>query len=325
MTISIIVCTRNRPKRIQRCLEALLRMHLEPVQEIIVLDQSDKPLNLEPVSAAHQGLIRYHWRQGRGLARARNQAIRLARGSICAFTDDDCLVTEDWAQQIDRTFRFNPHIDGVLGRVLAYDDGSLPITYHAWQTDFGAIHYATRSDGSTCNALITKRCASVFSHPVMPVENVGSGNNMAFRRETFVRHGLFIEMLGTGTPLGSGEDLEFHLRLLRKGDVLLYNPMMCVYHDSWLAPEQNERLHHEYTKGMIAISVGLALQGEPLAWKYLWFRCKTIRQEALVASIDPRSRRSLRYYQQRARAFWQGLQGGVLLALRYRRLIPHLN
>lgn len=325
MTISVIVCTRNRPSRLRRCLEALLRMYLEPVQEIIVLDQSDKPLNLELAPMLQRGIIRYYWRQGQGLARARNQAIRLARGSICAFTDDDCLVTEDWAQQIDRTFRFNPHVDGVLGRVLAYDDGSLPVTYHTWQTDFGEIHFATRADGFTCNAIITKASVSVFKRPVMPIENVGSGNNMAFRRETFLRRGLFIEVLGTGTPMGSGEDTEFHLRLLRKGDILLYNPMMCVYHDSWLSSEQNERLHHEYTKGMIAISVGLALRGEPLAWKYLWFRCKTIRQEALVASTDPKSRKSFRYYQQRARALWHGLRGGMSLALRYRHLIPHLN
>lgn len=325
MSISIIVCTRNRPDRIRRCLNMLLRARLEPVQEIIVFDQSDKPLDLDLTSEPYGSLIRYYWRRGQGLALARNQAIRLARGAICAFTDDDCLVAEDWADQIDQTFRFNPHIDGVLGQVLAYDDGSLPITYHTWTTDFGEIHYATRADGSTCNALITKRRFAVFSQPVMPVENVGSGNNMAFRREIFERRGLFIEMLGTGTPLGSGEDSEFHLRLLREGDVLLYNPTICVYHDSWLSPEQNEQLHHEYTKGMIALSVGLALRGELLAWKYLWFRYKTICKEALIASIYPHSSKSRRYYQQRVRALWQGLKGGVLLAFRYHHLIPQLN
>ncbi len=323
--ISVIVCTRNRPDRVRRCLNALLSMDLEPVKEIIILDQSDKPLDLELISTPYHGLIRYYWRQGCGLARARNQAIRLARGSVCAFTDDDCLVTRDWARQIEQTFRFNPHIDGVMGRVMAYDDGSLPITYHTWKTDFGTIDYATRPDGSTCNALITKESVFACRKPVMTVEHFGSGNNMAFRREIFIRRGLFIEMLGTGTKIGSGEDVEFQIRLLRKGDILLYNPTICVYHDNWLSRKKNESLHHEYSKGMIAVNVGLALRGEPIAWKYLWFRCKTIRQESSMALINPNSRKSLKYYQKRAQALWSGFKGGVLLALQYHHLKPSLE
>jgi len=329
MTISVLVCTRNRSDRLQQCLTALLRMNLEPVREIVVVDQSDRPLDPSTTPLINHSLIRYYWFRGRGLAKARNQAIYLARGDILAFTDDDCLVTEDWAQKIEQAFMLNPRIDGVLGRVCAYDDGSLPVTYQVWKTDFGEIDYAFRSDGFICNALITKNKSSIFNSPVMPIENVGSGNNMAFRREAFKRHGLFIEILGTGTFLGSGEDLEFHWRLLRRGGVLLYNPSMLVYHNNWLSPDQNSSLHHEYAKGVIAVSIALAIKRDLLAWRYLWFRCKASFYELLSVSVlsgknlDKPKLHS--YYARRIQSLLKGLLGGILLAICYHYLIPKLN
>lgn len=325
MTISVIVCTRNRPERIQPCLEALLGMNLDTVCEILILDQSDASLDAVATPALDHPLVRYYWRKGRGLAIARNQAVRLAQGDILTFTDDDCIVTPDWADQISRAFAANPHIDGVLGRVLAYDDGSAPITCHTWRTDFGEIHYATRPGGYVCNALIDRPAAAAYNRPVMPVEHVGSGNNMAFRRTAFQRHGLFIEALGTGRPLGSGEDFEFHWRLMRDGSVLLYNPTMLVYHNGWLSAERNEALQHDYTRGVIAVCVAFAFYGDPLAWRYLRFRGKTASAEIVTTEKSPQERRPLQYYITRALAFGQGVRGGLLLALSYRRLIPQLD
>jgi len=328
MTISVLVCTRNRSDRLQQCLTALLRMNLEPVREIVVVDQSDRPLDPSTTPLINHHLIRYYWLQGRGLAKARNQAIHLARSDILAFTDDDCLVTEDWAQKIDQAFMLNPRIDGVLGRVFAYDDGSLPVTYQVWKTDFGEIDYAFRSDGFICNALIVKNKSSIFNSPVMPIENVGSGNNMAFRREVFKRYGLFIEILGTGALLGSAEDFEFHWRLLRKGGALLYNPSMIVYHNNWLPPDQNSILNHEYTRGAIAVVIALAMRRDPLAWRYLWFRCKLLFYELLsitISSKDIDKPRAHRYYVRRVQALLKGLSGGILLSVCYRYLIPKLN
>jgi len=323
-SISIIICTRNRPEQIRECLEHLARSSLAAVCEILVLDQSAQPLELEGLPAAVRPLLRYHSRPGRGLAKARNQAIRLARGEILAFTDDDCVVSSSWADQIWRAFDANPHVDGVYGRVLAYDDGSAPVTYHRWATAFGEISYATRPGGVSCTALFDKPNAAAFRRPVMPIENLGAGNNMAFRRRVFERHGLFVEDLGAGGPLRSGEDCEFHYRLLRAGCTLLYDPSVLIYHNGWLGAERSAALHDDYTCGIIAVFVSYALRGDRLAREYLRFRFGTVRQEVIDSTTTPAARKPLSYYTNRARAFWQGFIGGVRLAVLDRRAIPRL-
>jgi GT2 family glycosyltransferase len=324
MSISIVICTRNRPEQIRSCLEHLSRTSLDRVGEIVLLDQSAEPMRLEGLPAAVTRLLRYHSRPGRGLAKARNQAIRLARGEILAFTDDDCFVSPDWAAQIWRAFEDNPHVDAVYGRVLAHDDGTAPVTYHHWATAFGEICYATRPGDLSVTALFDKPRAAAFNRPVMPIENVGAGRQCCCRRRVFERQGLFIEELGAGGPLRSGEDCEFHYRLLRAGCTLLYDPSVLLYHDGWLTPERHAPLHDDYTCGIIAVFVSYALRGDRLAWEYLRFRFGTVRQEVADSAATPAARKPLSYYTNRAQAFWQGFAGGVRLALLDRRAIPAL-
>lgn len=324
MGLSIVICTRNRPAQMRACLEHLAAIDMSPVCEIIVLDQSSEPLDLGGLPAPAARLLRYFSRPGRGLALARNQAIRLSRGDILAFTDDDCLPSHDWATQIARAFAANPHVDAVYGRVLAHDDGTAPLTYHRWATDFGEICYATRPDESSCTALIDKPAPAAFNRPVMPIENVGAGNNMAFRRRVFQRDGMFIEALGAGGPLRSGEDCEFHYRLMRAGRTLLYNPHVLLFHNGWLTPQRSAPLHDDYTCGIIAVFVSYALRGDRLAWRYLRFRFGTVRQEVATSTADKAARKPMSYYTNRARAFWQGFTGGVRLALLGARAFPRL-
>ena len=323
MTISIAICTRNRRHDITRCLATLLRIDLSPVKEIIILDQSDQPLNLEYLPPEQRAIVRYTWRKGRGLARARNQALALASGDIIAFTDDDCFVAADWALAIDRAFRERPDVDAVFGRVLAYGDQS-EITYHQFKTAFGEITYATRPGSLSCSALIDKPASAAYNRPIMTLEHLGSGNNMAFRRTVFERHGLFVELLGAGAWLQSGEDIEFHYRLLRARRVLFYTPEPLLYHDRWMRPDENESLQHGYTVGVIATYLYFGLRGDSYAWNYFKYRYGTVKQEVVSLSHEQAERKPRHFYTKRARAFAKGIVGGIWLALTHRsvRLKP---
>src|SRR5262249_59428676 len=60
---------------------------------------------------------------------------------------------------------------------------------------------------------------------------VGTGANIAVRREWASRIGGYDERLGAGTRGGAGEDLDFLYRLLRSGAHVRYEPDALVYHE----------------------------------------------------------------------------------------------
>jgi GT2 family glycosyltransferase len=61
--------------------------------------------------------------------------------------------------------------------------------------------------------------------------NVGIGANMAFKRETFDRVGLFRTDLGRmGNKLLMGEDTEIYRRIKGRGEKCLYSPEAWIYH-----------------------------------------------------------------------------------------------
>jgi len=102
-TISVLICTRNRPEQLERCLRSLQNLSPFP-HEIIVIDNA-------PSSDATQKLVakipevKYVLEPRPGLSIARNTGIRKSTGNIIAFTDDDVIVHPDWITRIAQSFQ----------------------------------------------------------------------------------------------------------------------------------------------------------------------------------------------------------------------------
>ncbi len=102
--ISVVVPTFDRPDLLRRCLASLIAQTMNPAtfEVIIVADGPSK--STEAIVAAFRGKrsapnLRYlaspvH----RGPAAARNLGWKSARGSIIAFTDDDCIAQPKWLE-----------------------------------------------------------------------------------------------------------------------------------------------------------------------------------------------------------------------------------
>ena len=67
---------------------------------------------------------------------------------------------------------------------------------------------------------------------------LGSGANMAFRRELFDRIGLFLPELDAGTRTEGGGDLEILYRTLKHGYPVAYEPRALAWHRHRTEPEQ---------------------------------------------------------------------------------------
>jgi GT2 family glycosyltransferase len=216
--LSVVVCTRDRPESLDRCITSLLAC--EPAaDEIIVVDNASTGTATRDL-CERLGRVRYVLEPSTGLSRARNAGIAAASGEIIAFTDDDVEVEPSWIAGL----RFGFSHDGVAsvtGPVLpARLDSDAAF---AFEFDYGGL----------AGGLLPRRFDGQFLRQPFgeapPVWQVGAGANMAIRRSAFARAGLFDVRLGAGAS-GCSEDSELWHRLLTAGLECRYEPAAVVHH-----------------------------------------------------------------------------------------------
>lgn len=215
--LSVIICTRNRPADIQRCLRALLDSTDKEV-ELIVVDNAPDDDQTQQAIAQFPG-VRYIREPRAGLDIARNTGIRAASHPLIACTDDDVLVDRDWTRHLKTAFS-DPLVMAVTGLVIpeALQTRSQYIFERYWGFNKGYL-------------------PKTFDHRYfldhlpggVPAWDIGAGANMAFRREVFDLVGWFDERLDVGAAGCSG-DSELWYRILAEGWNCLYLPHLFVYH-----------------------------------------------------------------------------------------------
>ncbi len=94
VSISLCICTMNRPDDLNHCLASVFQSAEKP-DEVIVSDDSPDPLPTKTVAARYPGVV-YQSGPRRGLGPNRNACIRSARGSHIIFIDDDVCVPPDF-------------------------------------------------------------------------------------------------------------------------------------------------------------------------------------------------------------------------------------
>jgi GT2 family glycosyltransferase len=215
--ISLVICTRDRPHALERCLQSLARQRSAP-GEIMVVDNSATG-SARPVCARFPE-VTYHTEPQPGLSRARNAGVRAASCPIIAFTDDDVEPHPNWLSEVARTFR-DHDVDSMTGLVLP---ASLETqAQRSFQFAMGAF------GGSFVPVLFDRRFLEEQKAVGAQVWRIGAGANMAFRRSAFERAGLFDERLGAGAS-GCSEDSEIWYRLLALGGTCLHEPRAVTFH-----------------------------------------------------------------------------------------------
>jgi glycosyltransferase involved in cell wall biosynthesis len=101
MKFSVVIPTYNRPLLLARCLVAVMSQSFDKkLYEIIVVDDGNNKETKRIVDMWRQfeyPKVRYiSMSEQSGPAKARNIGWESADGDIIAFTDDDCIPTEDW-------------------------------------------------------------------------------------------------------------------------------------------------------------------------------------------------------------------------------------
>jgi GT2 family glycosyltransferase len=240
-SISVAVCTRNRPAELERCLQSLQRL-TDAADEIVVIDNAPDGDATRSVVARFPG-VRYFPESRAGLSAARNTALKSASSEVVAFTDDDVIVDPQWIRHLRRAFA-DAQTMVVTGLVLPAELETRAQLIFERKLAYFHLGYRERIfDQVWFNSLKDKGVHSW---------EVGAGANMAIRREAYRLGYQFDTRLGPGVFGGCGEDSEYWYRLLANGWRCVYHPAAIVYHHHRRDLKALRSLMKQYMKGHVA-------------------------------------------------------------------------
>ena len=203
-SVTVAICTRNRPDDLNTCLNAISRLNPRP-DEILVVDNSEGDLATERITSDHG--VRYVVEPAPGLSRARNRALAESRCEIVAYMDDDALPGEDWLEQILAPFA-DPQVASVSGPVM--NPGV-------------ALNAAPAAVRSLCNQDPQWFEIATFG-------GMGWGSNMALRKSVCSAWKGFDVRLGKGAPLRIAEESHAFASLVALGYRAAFVPAAVIYH-----------------------------------------------------------------------------------------------
>lgn len=206
--ISVVVPTYNRCGLLEETLESLLAQEYPKNRyEIIVVDNSSNDGTQEMVlkmQARKPGLIRYFRKENEGPVVSRNFGVHHARGSLIAFTDSDCTVSQRWLAEGARLA--SEGYTMIQGPTLPKPHQ--PVKFLSRTVNLPTEHWAL----PTCNMFYDRQLVLDIGG-FNPRMNFGTGN----RR-----------------PIGC-DDAEFGWRARRRGARFAFAPGAIVYHEVFCA------------------------------------------------------------------------------------------
>lgn len=209
-TVSVVVCTRKRADELRQCLQSIAAL-TPPADEVIVVDNSSGDPETEYLAELFGA--RYVLEEVPGLSRARNRALSESRCEVVAYLDDDCLPDPMWLEYLLRPFS-DAKVAVVTGEIIRFTDPDQPLPGR--HSESGEMRYVTRE---------TPRWFEIATFG-----GIGTGTNMAFRKQACKDLVLFDERLGRGAPFRIAEENCAFASLLTKGHATVRIPTAVVYH-----------------------------------------------------------------------------------------------
>jgi GT2 family glycosyltransferase len=257
------VCTFNRSRQLT---EALRHIESSAVRaglgvEIVVVDNNSSDDTKEAVARVADGSavpVRYVFEPAQGLSFARNRGVQTAKGSVIAFTDDDCIVDPDWIGALWGEFTVNPDVAIVGGRVDLYASEDQPVSIRP----FGErVRYANATQ----------------------VYGFVMGCNMAIRRGTSECIGGFDPAFG-GSKGVIADDIDFLYRALKHGLGILFAPAARVLHNHGRRSAGDIRsLRQGYVRGRGAFYCKHLLRADPTILRHAWWEVRAEGGDQAVA------------------------------------------
>jgi GT2 family glycosyltransferase len=267
---TVVICTRERPEGLRRCLESVVAQQY-PRFKVLVVDNAPTTDRTARVVAEFVTRlpIEYAVEPRPGLSRARNRALALIPDGFVAWLDDDEVADEHWLAETMRAFHDRPDAAAVSGAVVPAELDTQP---QLWFEQFGG-----HSKGRGFHRAVFSPATAHEQSPLYPLPPFGVGANMAFRVDALRAIGGFDEALGAGTPAKGSEDTLAFTRILLSGGSIVYQPSALVSHFHRTSlPELRSQLHG-YGTGLAAYYLALVMDDPKVLWPLLRLVPRAVR------------------------------------------------
>lgn len=224
-TLTVAICTRNRPDGVARLLDSIRVARaacpaMAQGVDVLVVDNAPPNDATQKLCASRPETLRYVVEARQGLNFGRNRAVREARGQYLAFVDDDVVVDRLWLEGFLAAWATHPDAAAFTGQVLPLElETEAQILFEArggFRRGFERVRFGAELPGN----------------PLYPGGSgmLGAGANMTYDVEFLRRVGGFDEALDTGAAMPGGGDLDMFYRVIRAGRALVYEPRFLVFH-----------------------------------------------------------------------------------------------
>lgn len=199
--VSVVIPTFNRKELLEKCLNSIFNVDYPRFRfEVIVVDGGSTDGTMLMVQRKFP-MVKFIVEKRKGRSLARNIGWKNAKGQIVAYTDDDCVVDQNWLRSLICNFD-SKEIGGVGGPLLLLlHPKSICDKFDG--TPVGDFHYGIQK---------------------MFVEELVTAN-LAVRCEVFNKNKFDVSLVY------DLEDIDFCKSLIESGFKLLYVPTAKVYHN----------------------------------------------------------------------------------------------
>jgi len=245
-SITVAVCTRNRPEMLGRLLGSLSDQVVAP-HELLVIDNAPSTPETRELVRTQFPVARYLVEHAQGLDFARNRALRESNADIVAYIDDDAVAAPDWIAQTAAVFAESSAIAICTGKVdaLSLDSAGARL--------FEANGGFARGDSRIYLPPGAGPPPHGASRPLIAWSiAVGCGASYAIRRRTALELGSFDEALDMGSVLPGGGEQDMLWRVLAAGHHVVYEPRVRAQHDHRREWADAEHQILEHNRAMIA-------------------------------------------------------------------------
>jgi len=269
---SVVVCTRDRPEMVRRCIESLIGGN-DASGEIIVVDNGSTTAATAKI--AEQYPVRYVREERPGLNRARALGAQLATGEIVIYTDDDTVADPAWVTALISEFA-GPRVGACTGLTMPLE----------LETDAQELFERYGGFGKG----FSRRVFDVTTLSPAGAGAAGSGASMAFRRNLIFSLGLFEVELDLGTPSRTGGDTYALYRVLAEGYRVVYTPDALNWHQHRREHDELHRTMSGYGTGLYTFLTKAVVEDRELPALRVglsWFRKHHLRQLARAIARRP--------------------------------------